>query len=205
MKSEKMKIKFSECDKETVIMKISDSVCEKKSQLKKEQKVMVLGDSLVRELGGRASVELEVRAYPGIGVGRMKRVLEKVSEKEAEGRGVILHVGSNDIIGKDGWGRTRLTWEMEGLVQIAVKKFGVGKVVVSGLLYRRGVECRVVDGMNKFLSNMCQINNVCFLEGNSWLSGGWVQGREGVDLSQVGSKAFGYLLCRVGKRIVGVK
>ena len=92
---------------------------------------------------------------------------------------------------------------MEGLVQIAVRKFGVGKVLMSGLLYRRGVECRVVNGMNKYLSNMCKINNVCFLEGNSWLSGGWVQDREGVDLSQEGSRAFGNLLCRVGKRIVG--
>jgi hypothetical protein len=34
---------------------------------------------------------------------------------------------------------------------------------VCGLLYGRGVGCRD-DGMNKFLANMCQRNNVCFLE-----------------------------------------
>jgi hypothetical protein len=89
-------------------------------------------------------VELEVREYSDICVGRMKRLLKDVSENETEKRAVILHVGANYINGKNGWGRTRLKWEMEGLVQIAVRKVGIGKVVVSGLLFGRGVERRVV-------------------------------------------------------------
>lgn len=162
--------------------------------------VMLLGDSLVRGVGVQAGGKLEVRVLPGIGVSRMKKVLEEVSEEDAAGKGVIIHVGTNDVSGRDGWGKVKLVHEMEKVVTVAREKFGVGRVVVSGILYRRDMRKSVVDGMNDFLGRMCERMNVCFLEANYWLQGEGL-GRDGLHLSSAGQRVFGELMERVGAKV----
>lgn len=161
--------------------------------------IIVLGDSLVRGVGGVAGGKLDVRVHPGIGVSRMKDVLSNVTASKS--KGIILHVGTNDVTGRERWGKTRLVREMEDLVASAVNKFGARKVAVSGLLYRGDLGRRAIDDMNLFLLRLCERQGVLFVEGNSWLTGEACY-RDHVHLSEDGVGVFGELLGRVGARLL---
>ena len=130
----------------------------------------------------------------------MKDVVGSIEINNGAENGIILHVGTNDVSGRRGWSRVRLVRETEELVKVAITKFGVGRVALSGILYRSDMERAYIDGMNEYLCRMCERLGIVFVEGNRWLM--WeALARDGIHLTNQSAKVFGELLARVGESI----
>ena len=174
---------------------------DERKEIEGGKKVLVLGDSIVKYIGENISDRVEVRAYPGIRIQRMKTVIEKIDPVSEKLNGLIIHVGTNDVSNRNVMGKIRFVREMEDLVRLAIDRFGANRVVVSGLLYRADIKSEVVDTFNFFLLRMCERVGVCFVEGNCWLDGS-VLARDGLHLNRWGSKLLGALLGRVGENLI---
>jgi hypothetical protein len=117
--------------------------------------------------------------------------------EEGTDDGILLHVGTNDVSGRGGWSKVKLVRETEELVKEAIVKFGVGRVALSGILYRNDMDSSLVDGMNDFLCRLCERLGVVFVEGNRWMMEE-EKARDGVHLTKRSAKVLGELLERVG-------
>jgi hypothetical protein len=166
-----------------------------------DKEVLIIGDSIVKHIRENVRDRVEVRAYPGIRIQSMKGVINKLNPDSVKERGLIIHVGTNDVSERNRMGKIRFVREMEDLVRIAIDRFGASRVAVSGLLYRADMMTEVIDTFNFFLLRMCERVGVCFVDGNCWLEG-YVLARDGLHLNRWGSKQLGTLLGRVGENLI---
>lgn len=165
---------------------------------REQKKVLILGDSTVRGLNGDACTGclLDVRVYPGIGVQRMRQVVQGLRQTTIrETSVVIIHVGTNDIT-RGGLGMIRFIQEAERLVRLAVNAFGKKRVVLSGILLRKDMQWRRIGEANHFLWRLSQREGVLFVDGNSWLQGKGLD-IDGLHLKVSAAQELGRLFSRV--------
>ena len=159
----------------------------------KEPKCLVVGDSLVRNVGLGHS-DMKVECFPGIKTVQLHKVLEKREPARAETETVIIHVGTNDMSEM-----RNLDYIMGGayvLVATAKKKLPKCKLVLSGVMRRRDIPWRRTGGLNDRLARVADKEGLTFVDPNSWIEDGDF-GRDGVHLNVRGKRRLGNLYARV--------
>ena len=159
----------------------------------KEAKCLVVGDSLVRNVGLGHS-DMKVECFPGIKTVQLHKVLEKREPAGAETETAIIHVGTNDLSEM-----RNLDYIMGGayvLVATAKKKLPNCKLVLSGVLRRRDIPWRRIGGLNDRLARVADTEGLTFVDPNSWIEDGDF-GRDGVHLNVRGKRHLGKLYARV--------
>jgi len=172
---------------------------EKDSMPTKEKvvKCMVVGDSLVRNVGADHA-DMKVECFPGIKTEQLQRVMERRDLACAET--LIIHVGTNDL--KSTRNLDFIMGEIYALVSTAKKKLPNCKLVLSGVLRRRDVSWRRIGGLNDRLDWVANAVGLTFVDPNSWIEEGDF-GRDGVHLNVRGKRHLGNLYARVSGLEVG--
>jgi len=161
------------------------------STKQKVVKCMVVGDSLVRNVGADHG-NMEVECFPGIKTEQLHRVMERRVMAEADT--LIIHVGTNDL-------RTTrnldfIMGEVYALASTAKKKLPNCKLVLSGVLRRRDVSWRRIGSLNDRLDWVANTVGLTFVDPNSWIEDGDFGG-DGVHLNGRGKRHLGNLYARV--------
>ena len=161
------------------------------STKQKVVKCMVVGDSLVRNVGADHG-NMEVECFPGIKTEQLHRVMERRVMAEADT--LIIHVGTNDL-------RTTrnldfIMGEVYALASTAKKKLPNCKLVLSGVLRRRDVSWRRIGSLNDRLDWVANTVGLTFVDPNSWIEDGDFGG-DGVHLNGRGKRHLGNLYGRV--------
>jgi hypothetical protein len=106
-------------------------------------KCLVLGDSIVRNVGEDKTI-MRVECFPGIRADQLCRVLENRNFGCSDT--VVIHVGTNDVV------RSRnldyVMGDVYDLMNTVKKKFPGSKLVLSGVLRRKGVSWQRVGATN---------------------------------------------------------
>jgi len=107
------------------------------------QKCLVLGDSIVRNVGAGKS-NMRVECFPGISSDQLLRVVEyRATEKRDLGNpdAVVIHVGTNDI--KRTKNLDHVMGDLYDLINTAKSKFSSSRVILSGVMRR--TRCHMVS------------------------------------------------------------
>lgn len=151
---------------------------------------VVIGDSMVRYVA-EENPELEVECYPGIGVEKMKDIIEQ--RERGEPKKIILHVGTNDL-------RRRsvdyIMADLYDLVSSTKKRYPTADIIISGIVRRRDINWRKVGRANKAFEWVAEQMGTRYVDGNAWLDDRDF-GRDGVHLNRRGTAAMGALFARV--------
>jgi hypothetical protein len=157
----------------------------------RETKCMVVGDSLVRDVGvGYA--DMKVECFPGIKTYQLHRVMERRELDSAET--LIIHVGTNDL--RSTRNLDLLMGEAYDLVTNVKKKLPNCKLVLSGVLRRRDVSWKRIGALNYRLDWVANAVGLTFVDPNSWIEEGDFS-RDGVHLTSRGKGHLGSLYARV--------
>jgi hypothetical protein len=154
-------------------------------------KCLVLGDSIVRNVGA-GNTDMRVECFPGIRTDQLRRVIENRDLGCADA--VIFHVGANEVRGSRNL--DYLMGEIYDLVNTGKALFPGSKLVLSGVLRRRGVSWRRVGAANDRLEWVAANLGATFVDPNSWISDGDFS-RDGLHLNRDGAKQLGDLYGRV--------
>jgi lysophospholipase L1-like esterase len=154
-------------------------------------KCLVLGDSIVRNVGAGKS-DMRVECFPGIRADQLRRVMENRDLGHSDA--VVIHVGTNDIR------RTKnldyLMGEVHDLISTAKAKFPGSRLVLSGVLRRKGVNWRRVGATNDRLEWVAGALGATFVDPNSWIRDEDFR-RDGLHLNIHGARQLGDLYSRV--------
>lgn len=153
---------------------------------KRKNRVLLVGDSLVRHVGRNLQKQcagFDTVCKPGARIEQIHAEIEKMEVNEDT---VIVQVGTNNLrmdeIGE-------MMTKYEGMIQ-KLKEVRHGKVVVMGILPRQdlsdALDSKRVE-MNRILKEMCLEEKVryCEVEFNPW-KGGYL-GRDGLHLNARGA------------------
>jgi hypothetical protein len=157
----------------------------------KAVKCMVVGDSLVRNVGAEHA-DMNVECFPGIKTKQLHRVMERRELDSAET--LIIHVGTNDL--RSTRNLDIIMGEVFVLVSTAKKKLPNCKLVLSGVLRRKDVSWRRIGALNSRLDWVANAMGLTFVDPNSWIEEGDF-GRDGVHLNGRGKRHLGNLYARV--------
>ena len=155
------------------------------------EKCLVLGDSIVRN-GGVEEPNMRVECFPGIRVDHLRRVMEYRNLGYTDT--VVIHVGTNEV--RRSGNLDCVMGEVYDLVNTAKAKFPGSRLVLSGVLRRRGVNWRRVGAANDRLEWVARNLGATFVDPNIWIR--VVDfGREGLHLNRNGARQLGDLYSRV--------
>ena len=130
-----------------------------------EQKVakcLVVGDSMLRNEGAEHA-DMMAECFPGIKTEQLHRVIEKKGLGSPET--VLIHVGTNDL-------RTTrnldfVMAEVYALVATTKRKLPKRRLVLSGVLRRRGVSWRRIGTHNARFDWVANALGLTFVDPNS--------------------------------------
>ena len=157
----------------------------------KEVKCMVVGDSLVRNVGVEYA-DMKVECFPGIKTDQLHRVLERRELDSAET--LIIHVGTNDL--RSTRNLDHIMGEAYELVTNVKKKLPNCKLLLSGVLRRRDVSWKRIGALNDRLDWVANAVGLMFVDPNSWIEDDDFSG-DGVHLNPRGKRHLGNLYARV--------
>jgi hypothetical protein len=163
----------------------------------KEVKCMVVGDSLVRNVGAEHE-GMMVECLPGIKTEQLYRVMERRELAGADT--LIIHVGTNYL--KTTRNLDCIMGELHMLVSTVRKKLPNCKFILSGVLRRRDVSWRRIGSLNDGLSWVANTMGLTYVDPNSWIEDGDFGG-DGVHLNGKGKRHLGNLYARVSGLEVG--
>jgi len=161
------------------------------------EKCLVLGDSLVRNVGADKS-DMRVECFPGIRAVQLRRVIQNRDLGCADA--VVILVGTNDV--RSSRKLDYVMGEVYDLVHTARSKFQSSRLIVSGVLRSRGVSWRRVGAANDRLEWVAGRLGATFVDPNSWIRDEDF-GRDGLHLNRSGASQLGELYSRVSER--GIK
>jgi len=156
-------------------------------------KCMVVGDSLVRNVG-TDHADMKAECFPGIKTEQLNRVIESRAET------LIIHVGTNDL--KSTRNLDFIMGVVYALVTTAKKKIPNCKLVLSGVLRRRDVSWRRIGSLNDRLDWVANAVGLTFVDPNNWIEEGDFGG-DGVHLNGRGKRQLRNLYARVSGLEVG--
>ena len=157
----------------------------------KVDKCMVVGDSLVRNVGAE-NADMKVECFPGIKTDQLHRVMERRELDSAET--LIIHVGTNDL--RSTRNLDHIMGEVYELVTNVKKKLPNCKLVLSGVLRRRDASWKRIGALNDRLDWVASAVGLMFVDPNSWIEEGDFSG-DGVHLNARGKRHLGNLFARV--------
>jgi hypothetical protein len=155
------------------------------------EKCLVLGDSIVRNVGAEKP-NMRVECFPGIRADQLHRVMENRNLGYSDT--VVIHVGTNDI--RRSRNLDYIMGEVYDLVNTAKAKFPSSRLVLSGALSSRGVNCWHVGAANNRLEWVARNLGATFVNPNSWIRDVDF-GRDGLHLNRNGARKLGDLYSRV--------
>lgn len=164
--------------------------CDTEQELQEGEQCLVLGDSIVRNVGTEQNMTVE--CFPGIRTEQLHRVME--NRKLGSPDTVILHVGTNDL--KQTANLDYVMGEVYSLVNKAKVKFPKSKIVLSGVLRRADVSWRRIGALNDRYDWIARTLGVTFVDPNSWLEE-WDFARDGLHINRRGATRLGQLYSRV--------
>jgi hypothetical protein len=156
-----------------------------------ESKCLVLGDSIIRNVGVDKS-DIKVECFPGIRAEQLRAVMERKMLGCPDT--VILHVGTNDVRGSRNL--DYIMGEVYDLVNTAKAKFPGSRLVLSGVLRSNGVSWRRVGAANDRFEWVATVLGATFVDPNSWIRDNDFC-RDGLHLSRRGAGQLGDLYGRV--------
>ncbi len=182
--------RFSEGNRTGKVRRGKGAGSEVKAKGKRRRKVVIMGDSQVRHLGGAVSSEVgKVVCLPGAGIERVTRELGHIMDN-GDSPVVCLSVGGNDV------GRVRSV-ELRDRFSKALEYVRTkgGTLAVCGVLPRRGAgrewSSRAI-GLNCFLEDYCKENAIVYIDNWSRFYGrDYMYTRDGVHLSRRGVAELG--------------
>ena len=159
------------------------------------EKCLVLGDCIVRNVGAENS-NMRVECFPGIRADHLQREIKNRDLGNSDA--VVIHVGTNDVR------RSRnvdcIMGEVYDLVNTEKAKFPGSRLVLSGVLRRKGVNWRRVGAANDRLEWVAKNLRATFVDPNSWVAE-WDFSIDGLHLNRRGARQLGQLYSRV--RVIG--
>jgi hypothetical protein len=155
------------------------------------EKCLVLGDSIVRNVGAEKS-NIRVECFPGIRADQLRRVMENRNLGYADT--VVIHVETNDV--RRSRNLDYVMGEVYDLVNTAKAKFPGSTLVLSGVLRNKGVRWWHVGAANDRLEWVARNLGATFVDPNSWIRDGDF-GRDGLHLNRNGVRQLGELYSRV--------
>ena len=192
---EELKVRNREL--ETKFQMAGARVGDKMPKKQKAEKCMVIGDSIVRNVGVDHA-EMKVECFPGIKTEQLHRVMDRTDLLSAET--LIIHVGTNDL--RSTRNLDFIMGEVYALVSTTKKKLPDCRLVLSGVLRRRDVSWRRIGGLNDRLDWVANAVGITFVDPNCWIEDGDF-GRDGVHLNGRGKRHLGNLYARVSGLGVG--
>lgn len=159
--------------------------------IKGDLPILVLGSSLTRGLLQEKEPRAEVHCFPGITTVELARKLHCTESPVSPPEVVILHVGGNNLAnGQDPDEAIGDSWF---LVEQAKSVFPNSKIVISGILFRRGLRRKLVKYVNDGLNWLCQCLDVIFVDLSAALPTNLYK-RDGIHLNQQGINTASGLL-----------
>lgn len=152
---------------------------------------MVLGDSIVRNVGGEHT-DMTVECFPGIRTEQLHRRIEGTDLGSPET--VIIHVGTNDL--RSTRNLDFVMGEVYSLVTTVKNKCRNCNLVLSGVLRRRDVSWRRIGALNDRFDWVANVLGITFVDPNSWIQEGDFAG-DGLHLNGRGRRRLGQLYARV--------
>lgn len=130
--------------------------------IKGDHKILVLGSSLTRGLLQEKEPRAEVHCFPGITTVDLARKLSLTETPRSQPQVVILHVGGNNLA--NGQDPDEAIGDHWYLVEQAKSVFPNSKIVISGILFRRGLRRKTVKYVNHSLNWLSQCLEVTFVD-----------------------------------------
>jgi hypothetical protein len=160
----------------------------------RSEKCLVLGDSMVRNVGTDES-DMKVQCFPGIRTDQLRRVIENRDLGYSDT--VEIHVGTNDV--RSYRNLDLVMGEVYDLVNTAKTQFPGSRLVLSGVMRSRGVSWQRVGAANYRLEWVAGALGATFVDLNSWIRDEDF-GRDGLHLNRNGARQLGELYSRVCER-----
>jgi GDSL-like Lipase/Acylhydrolase family len=173
---------------------------EKVGSIQRKDKVLFVGDSLVRYVGRnlqRQCAGFETVCKPGA---RIEQMLPEIQKRETKDDTVIVQAGTNNLRMDE---IEEVMSKYEGLIQ-GLKGERKGEVVIMGILPRQDLS-EALDGkrmeINRRLKSMCveEMVRYCEVDFNPW-KGGYL-GRDGLHLNARGADMVGRQLFMMMKNL----
>lgn len=161
-------------------------------------KVKVIGDSIIRFIGGRCPSDwMNVHCFPGI---RTEQLDRKIGSMTSEGDEsvVLIHVGTNDV--KGAMTNDHIIGFIWDLCTTAKKKFKGAKIVISGIIRRRDVHYKKIDYINEGIEWVCEKFGMTFVDPNCWIRDNHFS-RAGVHLNRQGSAVMEKLFRNITQKL----
>ena len=127
----------------------------------------MLGDSTIRNVATECS-DMKVECCPGIRTEQLHRVIENRDLGNSDT--VVIHVGTNDL--RRTGNLDYVMRDVYDLVNTAKTKISTSRVVLSGVLRKRGVSWRCIGAVNSRYEWVAQTPRVTFIDPNSWVDNG---------------------------------
>jgi hypothetical protein len=184
---EELKRKNEALEEQLILMKDGQDVGKRDTVQVKPggAKCLVLGDSIVRNVGEDKTI-MRVECFPGIRADQLRRVLENRILGCSDT--VVIHVGTNDV------SRSRnldyVMGDVYDLMNTVKAKFLGSKLVLSGVLRRKGVSWQRVGVINDRLEWVAGNLGPTFVDPNSWIRNGSFS-RDGLHLDRDGTRQLG--------------
>lgn len=158
-----------------------------------KSQILVLGSSLTRGLLQEREPCAEVITFPGITTVQLARIIGNTdrTDNSRDPRTIVIHVGGNNL--SQGQDPDEALGDHWYLIEQTKTLFPNSNIVMSGVLYRRGLPKRHVDNFNSNLRWVCEVMNVAFVEVSSALRRDMYR-HDGVHLNQMGVATFSKLL-----------
>lgn len=155
-------------------------------------KTLILGSSIVSGVL-KNDPNTQVYSFPGITTHKLTSLVRKAKQQPSTTppRIVVLHVGGNNLSnGQDHDHALGDHWE---LLDATKDQFPNSKIVVSGVLYRKGLAYRTVKDYNKSLQWLCDCQQVAFANGTTAIRNQHYRG-DRIHLNELGARELGTML-----------
>ena len=79
----------------------------------------------------------------------------------------VIHIGINDIVNNKNYLNTDHMLENIKNIALKCKRYGIQKVLISGLLTTNRLAQDVIEEVNKLIKNMCNIEGYCYVNNDN--------------------------------------
>lgn len=131
----------------------------------KPPETLVLGSSLVRCTKRWINKKTAyIASYPGATISSLRETIDKIPTPNNETKVVVLHVGGNDLTSSSVDEIVGDFWDLYRTVQ---SKFTAAKIIINGIINRKGFTNSYIDELNSEIEWMCGIVGAQFADPKS--------------------------------------
>lgn len=185
-------------ERESVASKKPEVAVRRQAIGRREPEVVVLGSSMIKgvEISGVRWGQTYKAAFGGA---KIRELGERVSCMRGGDsvRVVVVQVGGNDVAYREVGAKVEK--DLKGLLGKIREKFPVARVLVSGVLVRRGITYNKAVSVGELYERVCRECDASFIDSRKWVGSEYLA-RDRVHLNDQGKTMLGELL---GREIVG--